>query len=82
MSGVIMPRMKARVECSISSGSCEPDMEFPMKKYVLATAHAPMTRHETANPGERSETITHFAFDTTWGNATAAAEAVAPIFDT
>ena len=53
------------------------------------------TRHETENlgsfvelaldagvtPAELSETITHLAFYTGWGNAIAAAEAMAPIYE-
>ncbi|RAP42191.1 4-carboxymuconolactone decarboxylase [Rhodovulum viride] len=45
---------------------------------ALVTFATLMTRHET--PAELSETITHPAFYTGWGNATAAAEAAAPVF--
>ncbi|WP_138467619.1 carboxymuconolactone decarboxylase family protein [Poseidonocella sp. HB161398] len=62
---------------------------------ALVTFAALVTRHETGNlarfaelaldsgvtPGELSETITHLAFYTGLGNATAAAEAMAPVFD-
>ncbi|QFT65881.1 Carboxymuconolactone decarboxylase family protein [Labrenzia sp. THAF35] len=62
---------------------------------ALVTFAALMTRHETGNlashvslaldsgvtPAEISETITHLAFYTGWGNATAAAEAAAPVFE-
>ncbi|MDS9467481.1 carboxymuconolactone decarboxylase family protein [Paracoccus sp. MBLB3053] len=61
----------------------------------LVTFAALMTRHEAENlspfgalaldsgvtPAELSETITHLAFYTGWGNATAAAEAMAPVFE-
>ncbi|WP_119306922.1 carboxymuconolactone decarboxylase family protein [Cohaesibacter haloalkalitolerans] len=61
----------------------------------LVTFAALMTRHETeglgkfvelaldsgVKPLEISETITHLAFYTGWGNATAAAEAAAPVFE-
>ena len=61
----------------------------------LVTFAALMTRHETENlgsfvelaldagvtPSELSETITHLAFYTGWGNATAAAEAMAPAYE-
>ncbi|MCB1348220.1 MAG: carboxymuconolactone decarboxylase family protein [Maritimibacter sp.] len=62
---------------------------------ALITFAAAMTRHETAllpghithaldagvTPAEVSETITHLAFYSGWGNAIAAAEAAAPIFE-
>ncbi|MCA0043153.1 carboxymuconolactone decarboxylase family protein [Celeribacter litoreus] len=62
---------------------------------ALVTFAALMTRHETENldsyvtlaldagvtPAELSETITHLAFYTGLGNATAAAQAAAPVFD-
>lgn len=62
---------------------------------ALVTFAALMTRHETDNladhvalaldagvtPAEISETITHLAFYSGWGNATAAARAAAPVFD-
>ena len=62
---------------------------------ALVTFAALMTRHETSNladhaalaleagvtPAEVSETVTHLAFYTGWGNATAAARAVAPVFE-
>ncbi|SFJ22952.1 carboxymuconolactone decarboxylase family protein [Celeribacter neptunius] len=61
---------------------------------ALVTFAALMTRHETENlesyvalaldagvtPAELSETITHLAFYTGLGNATAAADAAAPVF--
>ncbi|WP_245188965.1 carboxymuconolactone decarboxylase family protein [Mameliella alba] len=62
---------------------------------ALVTFAALMTRHETEDqgafaalaldadvtPAELSETITHLAFYTGWGNATAAARALAPVFE-
>lgn len=61
---------------------------------ALVTFAAVMTRHESDNlarfatlaldvgvtPPELSETITHLAFYTGWGNATSAAEVIAPIY--
>ncbi|GGB27992.1 carboxymuconolactone decarboxylase family protein [Allosediminivita pacifica] len=69
--------------------------ELSMRDRALVTFAALMTRHETENlgsyvelaldagvsPAELSETITHLAFYTGWGNATAAAEAMAPIYE-
>ena len=66
-----------------------------MRDRALITFAALMTRHETGNlaaitevaldagvtPSELSETVTHLAFYTGWGNATAATEAMAPIFE-
>ena len=62
---------------------------------ALVTFAALMTRHETGSlgeyvalaldagvtPAEISETITHLAFYTGWGNATAAVSAAAPVFE-
>lgn len=62
---------------------------------ALITFAALMTRHETDNlpahvelaleagvtPAEISETITHLAFYTGWGNAVSAARATAPVFE-
>lgn len=69
--------------------------ELSVRDRALITFAALMTRHETGalgrhatlaldagvTPAELSETITHLAFYTGWGNATAAAEAVAPVFE-
>ena len=66
-----------------------------MRDRALVTFAALMTRHETGNlaaitevaldagvtQSELSETVTHLAFYTGWGNATAATEAMAPIFE-
>ena len=69
--------------------------ELSMRDRALVTFAALTTRHETENlasfielaldagvtPAELSETITHLAFYTGWGNATAAAEAMAPVYE-
>ncbi|WP_306151290.1 carboxymuconolactone decarboxylase family protein [Roseovarius sp. MMSF_3281] len=76
-------------------GSVWADEALSMRDRALVTFAALVTRHETGNLGahvalaldsgvsaaEISETITHLAFYTGWGNATAAAEAAAPIFE-
>ncbi|MBN9889878.1 carboxymuconolactone decarboxylase family protein [Salipiger abyssi] len=70
------------------------DEALSTRDRALVTFAALMTRHETGaladhialaldagvTPAEISETITHLAFYTGWGNATAAAEAAAPVF--
>lgn len=67
---------------------------FSVRDRALVTFAAMVTRHETGRmaehaalaldagvtPSELSEAITHLAFYTGWGNAVAATEAVAPIF--
>ncbi|SOC07042.1 carboxymuconolactone decarboxylase family protein [Rhodobacter maris] len=69
--------------------------ELSLRDRALVTFAALMTRHETdtlarhadlaleagVSPAELSETITHLAFYTGWGNAIAATEALAPIYD-
>lgn len=69
--------------------------ELSLRDRALVTFAALMTRHETdtlaahgalaleagVTPAELSETVTHLAFYTGWGNAIAAAEALAPIYD-
>ncbi len=69
--------------------------ELSVRDRALVTFAALMTRHETESlgdhvalaldagvtPAEISETITHLAFYTGWGAATAAAVAAAPVFD-
>ena len=71
------------------------DEQLSKRDRSLVTFAALMTRHETdqlaqyiklaldagVTPAELSETITHLAFYTGWGNAVAAAEAAAPIFE-
>ncbi|MEO3480214.1 carboxymuconolactone decarboxylase family protein [Phaeobacter sp. CAU 1743] len=65
-----------------------------MRDRALVTFAALMTRHEVESlatyvelaldsgvtAAELSETVTHLAFYTGWGNATAAAEAMAPVY--
>ncbi len=76
-------------------GSVWAGEELSLRDRALVTFAALMTRHETENlgafvelaldagvtPAELSETITHLAFYTGWGNATAAAEAMAPVYE-
>ncbi|KRS11805.1 4-carboxymuconolactone decarboxylase [Roseovarius atlanticus] len=71
------------------------DAAMSPRDRALVTLAALMTRHETGalevhfalaldagvTAAEISETITHLAFYTGWGNATAAAKAAAPVFD-
>lgn len=70
------------------------DENLSVRDRALVTFAAMMTRHETGGlathgalaldagvtPAELSETITHLAFYTGWGNATAAATALAPVY--
>lgn len=76
-------------------GSVWTGEQLSMRDRSLVTFAALMTRHETGNlerfvelaldsgvtPAELSETVTHLAFYTGWGNATAAAEAMAPVYE-
>ncbi|WP_425049495.1 carboxymuconolactone decarboxylase family protein [Psychromarinibacter sp. S121] len=76
-------------------GSVWTDEALSMRDRALVTFAALVTRHETdalghhtglaldagVTPAELSETITHLAFYTGWGNATAAAGAMAPVYD-
>ena len=69
--------------------------DLSVRDRALVTFAALVTRHETealdsfaalaldagVSASEISETITHLAFYTGWGNATAASEAVAPVFE-
>ncbi|ARE41216.1 4-carboxymuconolactone decarboxylase [Rhodovulum sp. P5] len=75
-------------------GSVWTGEDLSARDRALVTFAALMTRHEIdtlgahvvlaldagVTPAELSETITHLAFYTGWGNATAAAEAAAPVF--
>lgn len=77
------------------AGDVWADESLAVRDRALVTFVALMTRHETeglgryielalqagVTPLELSETITHLAFYTGWGNATAAAEAAAPVFE-
>ncbi|OOY03299.1 carboxymuconolactone decarboxylase family protein [Thioclava sp. F28-4] len=76
-------------------GSVWTGEQLSMRDRSLVTFAALMTRLETGNlqrfvelaldsgvtPAELSETVTHLAFYTGWGNATAAAEAMAPVYE-
>ena len=76
-------------------GAVWSDKALSVRDRALVTFAALMTRHETeslgayvelaldagVSPAELSETITHLAFYTGWGNATAAAEAMAPVYE-
>lgn len=76
-------------------GSVWADEALSMRDRALVTFAALVTRHEADSigrhtelaldagvaPAELSETITHLAFYTGWGNATAAAEAMAPVYE-
>ncbi|MBU3260414.1 carboxymuconolactone decarboxylase family protein [Roseovarius sp. PS-C2] len=76
-------------------GSVWQGQELSARDRALVTFVALTTRHETGNlsdhvalaldagvtPAEISETITHLAFYTGWGNATAATRAAAPVFE-
>ncbi|WP_421904635.1 carboxymuconolactone decarboxylase family protein [Mameliella sp.] len=76
-------------------GSVWTDEALSVRDRALVTFAALVTRHEAdmlgrhtelaldagVTPAELSETITHLAFYTGWGNATAAAEAMAPVYD-
>lgn len=76
-------------------GSVWQGQELSARDRALVTFVALTTRLETGNlsdhvalaldagvtPAEISETITHLAFYTGWGNATAAARAAAPVFE-
>ncbi|MFD2175888.1 carboxymuconolactone decarboxylase family protein [Rhodobacter lacus] len=76
-------------------GSVWNGKELSVRDRALVTFAALMTRHEIdtlarhgelaleagVTPAELSETITHLAFYTGWGNAIAATEAMAPVYD-
>lgn len=76
-------------------GAVWTDETLSMRDRALVTFAALVTRYEAdalgrhtelaldagVTPAELSETITHLAFYTGWGNATAAAEAMAPVYD-
>lgn len=92
--GRVSPALEAYANDAIF-GAVWADEALSMRDRALITFAALMTRHETGNlaahvtlaldagvtPAEISETITHLAFYTGWGNATAAAEATAPVFE-
>ncbi|WP_353474244.1 carboxymuconolactone decarboxylase family protein [Salipiger sp. H15] len=92
--GAVAPALEAYSTNDLF-GSVWAGEELSMRDRALVTFAALMTRHETetlgsyvelaldagVTPAELSETITHLAFYTGWGNATAAAEAMAPVFE-
>ncbi|MCA0964965.1 carboxymuconolactone decarboxylase family protein [Salipiger bermudensis] len=92
--GAVAPALEAYSTNDLF-GSVWAGEELSMRDRALVTFAALMTRHETENlgsyvelaldagvtPAELSETITHLAFYTGWGNATAAAEAMAPVYE-
>jgi len=92
--GRVAPALEAYSEEALF-GSVWQRSDLSQRDRALVTVAALVTRHETGSlgehvalaldtgvtPAEISETITHLAFYTGWGNATAAAEAVAPVFE-
>ncbi|MEN9061903.1 carboxymuconolactone decarboxylase family protein [Ponticoccus litoralis] len=76
-------------------GAVWTDETLSMRDRALVTFAALVTHHKAdtlgwhtelaldagVTPAELSETITHLAFYTGWGNATAAAEAMAPVYE-
>lgn len=76
-------------------GSVWAGPQLSLRDRALVTFATLVTRHESDNlathielaldagvtPAELSETVTHLAFYTGWGNAVAAARAMAPIFE-
>lgn len=91
--GNVAPALEAYANKTLF-GSEWTSEKLSMRDRALVTFAALVTRHETGalgahaalaldagvKPSEISETITHLAFYTGWGNATAAAQAVAPVF--
>lgn len=91
--GQVSPALEAYATDTIF-GSEWTNEALSMRDRALLTFAALVTRHETENlgsyvalaldagvtPAELSETITHLAFYTGFGNATAASEAAAPVF--
>lgn len=92
--GAVAPALQSYSSEALA-GSVWSGEELSVRDRALVTFAALTTRHETENlgsfvelaldagvtPAELSETITHLAFYTGWGNATAAAEAMAPIYE-
>lgn len=91
--GQVAPALAAYADEALF-GEVWPSAELSVRDRALVTFAALVTRHETerlaaharlaldagVTPSELSETITHLAFYSGWGNATAAAQAVAPVF--
>lgn len=92
--GQVAPALEAYASDDLF-GTVWSDEALSTRDRALVTVAALVTRHEADNlgphievaldagvtPAELSETITHLAFYTGWGNATSAAEALAPVFD-
>ncbi|OWU82661.1 carboxymuconolactone decarboxylase family protein [Phaeobacter sp. 22II1-1F12B] len=92
--GAVAPALQSYSSEALA-GSVWSGEELSVRDRALVTFAALTTRHETENlgsfvelaldagvtPAELSETITHLAFYTGWGNAIAAAEAMAPIYE-
>ncbi len=92
--GRVAPALEAYSDDALF-GTVWADAALSARDRSLVTFAALMTRHETGalsdhvalaldagvTPTEISETITHLAFYSGWGNATAAARAAAPVFD-
>ncbi|SHI72025.1 Uncharacterized conserved protein YurZ, alkylhydroperoxidase/carboxymuconolactone decarboxylase family [Palleronia salina] len=92
--GQVAPKLEAYAQNDLF-GSVWTDEQLSMRDRALVTVAAKIKRHETdglsehialaldagVTPAEISETITHLAFYTGWGNAVAAAEAAAPVYD-
>ncbi|MBK1637200.1 carboxymuconolactone decarboxylase family protein [Rhodovulum adriaticum] len=92
--GQVAPALAAYAESALFGGEWTGEA-LSMRDRALVTFAALLTRHETGalgphialaldagvTPAEISEMITHLAFYTGWGNATAAAEAAAPVFE-
>ncbi|MDF0596270.1 carboxymuconolactone decarboxylase family protein [Psychromarinibacter halotolerans] len=92
--GAVAPALQNHLNEDIFDGVWN-DEALSMRDRALVTFAALMTRHEVNNieshvalaldagvtPAEISETITHLAFYTGMGNAIAAAEATAPVFE-
>lgn len=91
--GEVAPALKAYSENALFADVWQGEA-FSVRDRALVTLASMVTRQETGQmaehaalaldagvePSEISETITHLAFYTGWGNAVAAAEAVAPVF--
>ncbi|WBU59284.1 carboxymuconolactone decarboxylase family protein [Paracoccus albus] len=92
--GQVAPALEAYANDALFGGEWA-DETLPARDRALVTFAALMTRQDSTalgshielaldagvTPAEISETITHLAFYTGWGNALAAAEAAAPVFE-
>lgn len=91
--GQVAPALEAYSESALFSDVWQGDA-FSIRDRALVTFAAMVTRQETGRmaehaalaldagvtPSELSETITHLAFYSGWGNAVAATEAIAPVY--